>query len=386
VTDDADALLEAIRADPDDLERRIAYADWLQAHGDTSRAEFVRLQCEMALLPEDDPLQPELKLREQALLTEHGKLWQGYLPTRQGLGDWKFIYGLPGGVSAQDEHVFLENAEAIFNAAPIQSLTLRRLYDIHALANSPYLEQLRDLTVIGDPLTDAGVAILAASPHLAHLRSLRLDGHKIEDGGARALAASPHLTNLFKLSLDLNQIGPAGARSLAAAPHWSRLARLSLRNNRIGDAGALSLAASPYLPALTELSLDANRIGPDGAKALAVSPARANLTVLSLSDNRIGDAGLASIAASPHLGQLTSLYVDRCGIGVSGVKALADAPLSKLRSLYAEGNPIGDGAASALIGSPYLSELRLLALSDRPLSRPGRSALQARFGNGLRLK
>ena len=71
---------------------------------------------------------------------------------------------------------------------------------------------------------------------------------------------------------------------------------------------------------------------------------------------------------------MTSLYVERCGIGVNGVKALAEAPLSKLRSLYAEGNTIGDGAASALIGSPYLSELRLLSLSDRP--RHGYALLQ----------
>jgi uncharacterized protein (TIGR02996 family) len=45
---DATALLAAIRAAADDDAPRLVYADWLDEHGQPERAEFVRVQCELA--------------------------------------------------------------------------------------------------------------------------------------------------------------------------------------------------------------------------------------------------------------------------------------------------------------------------------------------------
>ncbi|MBY0456405.1 MAG: TIGR02996 domain-containing protein, partial [Gemmataceae bacterium] len=48
---DRDALLAAIRANPDEDTPRLAFADWLDEHGDEAdraRAEFIRVQCELA--------------------------------------------------------------------------------------------------------------------------------------------------------------------------------------------------------------------------------------------------------------------------------------------------------------------------------------------------
>lgn len=44
---DAD-FLRAIIADPDNDVPRLIYADWLEEHGETARADFVRVQCELA--------------------------------------------------------------------------------------------------------------------------------------------------------------------------------------------------------------------------------------------------------------------------------------------------------------------------------------------------
>lgn len=41
-------LLKAILASPDDDNVRLVYADWLQEYGEEERAEFVRVQCELA--------------------------------------------------------------------------------------------------------------------------------------------------------------------------------------------------------------------------------------------------------------------------------------------------------------------------------------------------
>lgn len=46
-TDDGNALLRAVIADPTDDTVRLAYADWLQEQGDELRAEFIRTQCEI---------------------------------------------------------------------------------------------------------------------------------------------------------------------------------------------------------------------------------------------------------------------------------------------------------------------------------------------------
>ena len=45
-----DAFLQAILESPDDDTPRLAYADWLDEHGDPDRAEFLRVQGLLARL------------------------------------------------------------------------------------------------------------------------------------------------------------------------------------------------------------------------------------------------------------------------------------------------------------------------------------------------
>lgn len=52
-TDTRSQLLREIAASPDDDTLRLAFADWLDEHGDPAdadRAEFVRVQCELERL------------------------------------------------------------------------------------------------------------------------------------------------------------------------------------------------------------------------------------------------------------------------------------------------------------------------------------------------
>lgn len=71
---DAAALLAAIRAAPDDDAPRLIYADWLEEHGQPERAEFIRVQCELA---RNDS--PTLRQREAELMTEHHDVFAGPL-------------------------------------------------------------------------------------------------------------------------------------------------------------------------------------------------------------------------------------------------------------------------------------------------------------------
>jgi len=55
--DDRHALMAAIIANPDEDTPRLVLADWLDENGDEhdhGRAEFIRLQCELARFPNCD--------------------------------------------------------------------------------------------------------------------------------------------------------------------------------------------------------------------------------------------------------------------------------------------------------------------------------------------
>jgi uncharacterized protein (TIGR02996 family) len=73
--DEREALVAAIAANPDDDTPRLAFADWLQEHGEDDRAEFIRLECERARLTEDDPRCHEIITHVKGLFTKHMDSW-----------------------------------------------------------------------------------------------------------------------------------------------------------------------------------------------------------------------------------------------------------------------------------------------------------------------
>src|SRR5262245_51645294 len=75
------ALLAAIRAEPEEDMLRLVFADWLEEQGDP-RAEFIRLQCSLASMAQDDPRWQELERREEELLRQHGETWKGNPPQK----------------------------------------------------------------------------------------------------------------------------------------------------------------------------------------------------------------------------------------------------------------------------------------------------------------
>jgi len=52
--DEREAFLVAIRAAPEDDTPRLAFADWLQEHGDEPQTEFIRVQVKLARLADGD--------------------------------------------------------------------------------------------------------------------------------------------------------------------------------------------------------------------------------------------------------------------------------------------------------------------------------------------
>jgi uncharacterized protein (TIGR02996 family) len=252
---DETALLFAVREDPEDDTPRLVLADWLEENGKHERAEFIRVQCQLARLPYPAP--SLLKVRERALIERHGFAWVGPLHNR--VADWGFSRGFtwidlspdpwkrPGRILGRDV--------------------------LASLLQSPKVQEAwRWVDSLFVNAEDAELAEMARSASLTGITALHVGGGRVGPSGARSLAACPSLTHLANLDLTNSRIGPEGAQALAGSASLTALRRLHLRRNALGNEGARALAASPNLSRLVELNLNHNDIEESGARALLDSP------------------------------------------------------------------------------------------------------------------
>jgi uncharacterized protein (TIGR02996 family) len=226
----SDAFLAAIADRPDDDLPRLVFADWLDEHGQPERAEFIRVQIELAKHPADVPRWGILRERERELLDHHRDEWRlrlligthqgfqrGFVEHIQAAGEWLLTHptslpvtpmvrslritsaaaggmdltGLPG--LEQIVHLDLRNTftGTRFNLPAF--LTDARLGRVRALnlaqcglgswampqlMEVERLRQLDRLELWGNPFSDEGAAVIAGSPNLAHLTALDLSAHE----------------------------------------------------------------------------------------------------------------------------------------------------------------------------------------------------------------
>jgi uncharacterized protein (TIGR02996 family) len=261
-----DPFLRSIIEEPDDDAPRLVYADWLTERGDP-RGDFIRVQCQLACLPGDDPRRPNLEARAHELLDAHREEWcrplsdlgVHYLLEAQYLpGPERFPRGFLEWVSLS-ARIFHERGEALFRMAPaIRRATLCEARgEVAALVQSPWLARLAALWVYGsaedrssefnwpnphyfDGLGDEDAQALAGCPHLSGLTELDLTGNEIGDPGVQALAASPYLTRLKSLTLEAWCISYQGARALCRRGAFPVLTRVAVKGGaRVPRSGSV---------------------------------------------------------------------------------------------------------------------------------------------------
>lgn len=350
-------FLPSIIDAPDDDAPRLVFADWLEENGDTERAEFIRIQCELARLGEDDPRFRRLTARGKELEDEHRVEWQSDLPQFEEIFWGGFHRGFVAAVRVESVETFAEHADAIFAAAPIRELRFHRVFANEAKR-------------------------IAMTRQLARVQVLDLeDGNMIGNQGAQALANSPYISGLTVLKLRGNAIGPSGASALARAAHLGPLTDLNLDRNAIYDEGVQAIVESPRMRHLQRLSLGWTQCGEPAARILARSSYLANLNLLYLSGNQIGDEGVEALAASRHLRGLRELFLEGNQFGDRGAAALAQSPmLAGIQWLYLKGNRIADDGARRLAESPHLEHVRELVLMENRIGEEGTQVLRGRFG------
>ena len=179
-------FLRALLAQPDDDTLRLAMADWLDENDDPARAEFIRLQVELASGVEDRDRRFELELRQRELLLAHEGEW--VRPLAEVLecppgtwGGWVFRRGfveyfhLPAAVANRC-------GEKLARLTPIRELFLSPCTSVSvvALCKKSWLTSVTVLRLRGDrPDVDP------------NLRTSPLNAKAI-----RALIDCPHFTNL----------------------------------------------------------------------------------------------------------------------------------------------------------------------------------------------
>ena len=346
------AFFDRIRDEPGDDGPRLIFADWLDEDGQSDRAEFIRLQCALARLPDDDPRRSEIRERERILADANKEIWKEKLAPF--VADSEFRRGVIDSVSV-DVRQFLASGSAIFDLAPVR--------------------KVRFLNV-GEQM-----AKLVQSPLLRLVRELDLSGNEIGNRGPNLLARSPHLVRLDALNLGFTELGDKGLQALAGSPVFSPLRFLQISGNgRLGVPGLRALAESPHLAELIELDVSGNALSDVALRPIFDGPLAQRLQKIVLIGNRLGDAGIAAFARSLVFTRMAErdgmIDLRRVEMGPTGAKALADSQaMLAVESLDLEGNVLGDAGLIALAGSSYLKNLRVLSLRENRISDDGVRAL-----------
>ncbi|MGH7224030.1 MAG: TIGR02996 domain-containing protein, partial [Gemmataceae bacterium] len=269
-----DTFLEAIREQPDDDAPRLICADWLEEHGQPERAEFIRVQCDRARIPEGSPRWWDLECREKRLWEAHHAEWFGSLAESvdRSLCRRGFLE-----LIVLEAERFLAEGPRLFRLEPIRYL------------------RLADLVILSEVRLD--LPTFFTSPLLERLTGLDLGQMFLGPEEMRILAESPCLTHLTSLNLNLNPLGAEGAAILRQAPFFPRLHSLYLSGCQLGATGVERLVETRQPVALRELNLSANNLGAAGVQALTAARSfYRGLTCLSLQSNETPAAGIRALA------------------------------------------------------------------------------------------
>ena len=366
---DHDAFLAAIIARPDDDLPRLVYADYLDEQADADRAEFVRVQCELARLPADDPARPALAEREQELLSAHGRRWKVPFGVKS---HQVFRRGFVESVGIRADNLLAHGAR-LFAAAPVRELRVYQLgVRFDAFVHMPELARIETLDLTNSEVlffTGTGLGQLLNEGRLERLRRLVVRNNSLWATSLQTIARSPVGPRLASLDVSGNRLGDEGARVLAGEPGFAGLTELVARNDEIqyvdsihGD-GATALARSETLTRLKHLDLRGHYIGDAGVARLVESPIAAGLESLDVSDNEIGVVGesaFEAIAGSRHLGALRYLYLDSSKISRLAAKALVGWPrLEADARVELRDCDFGPGALETILESPFAGQFQL---------------------------
>jgi uncharacterized protein (TIGR02996 family) len=204
---------------------RFVLSDFLEERGESARADFLRVQCELAATDLPEERRHALRVRERSLLDAHRH-------------EWLQAFGLPL------EDVCYERG--LISRMRLSQWDGGKLLDA---AVAPWLVTLTELDLSGLGIGDAGLGAFAETAYFPALRKLILNGNEITNGGAAALAAASGLPRLDTVYLFDNPITDIGHLALQQTRQF-RLTNLDLGERASGycmSPGEVEVARRRYI-------------------------------------------------------------------------------------------------------------------------------------------
>lgn len=274
------ALLAAIAVSPDDDLPRLVYADWLDENGQPLRAEFIRLQIEIAkkeTLPRAVVnVFSHLWKRQQEILDDHRDELLGPLAEVVTQYNYEFRRGFLEHVTLRLQ-TFLDHTDHFGVLRPPPAVRVFDAADsLDRLPDAAHVELITELQAEREillPVEGFGRVLaselIEAAPRLTQLRFLDLENCRLGDTNVAALLTPTHFPALQELDLSFNDLTDAGVIALLNTGVPQRLKRLVLGGNPIGDQAAIELADRlGGSTVLENLNLRMTNIGQDGQAAL----------------------------------------------------------------------------------------------------------------------
>lgn len=379
------ALLAAIRAHPDDDTPRLAYADWLDESGDPARAEFVRVQVELARLPDGDPARPALEDREHDLLATHEPAWLGVPP--DALTEWEWDRGFVNEVASPPEELSPLISD-LLTRHPVRRWSVglgdNMLSRMHPVIDRWETVEALDFSGCYGSFAELGW-FLARYP-FAHLREL--DVSRFHDVGSLALAFArfPGVTRLEVLRLHGHEVLEPNAidpRTLAGTLSRTRLRELAVARCEFTPPHLAPVFASQFAATLSRLDLSDTNLNP-GTRPAFNYPLP-NLVTLDLTATPLAAFALEPLLASPALAGLRELNVNRCGSAANVVRALLRSPFwTQATALRLADGTVPTRLIEPLFAADGPPALRTLDLSNNFLYDSGVADLcNATWAGGL---
>lgn len=365
---DREALLAAIRANPDDDLPRHLYAEWLEENGSSlpaierasagDRAAFIRLQLEIARAEPFAAATRAAEISASSLLDL----------AKNGAWTWHLI-GLMLDVGFERgfvEHLtvdaakFPEDAAALFELEPIRSIRAvrpipsRSEYEVPLAPffDVPQLQKIQSLDLQNVELSYYDCVNLANSPYLTGLAHLSLRGNPIFPPWFREFVGGPLWPNLSSLDLsDISNLGPAIAKGFREADH-RRFAKLDLSGISFRSDDLKQTLGSACVSEVEEL-----RLRWSGGSAMPGSLTHLELgwvipwdrlRLLDLEGQGIGPEGVREIVRHEQAANLRWLSLARNFLGPDGVRLLVEKSRLNLFYLDVRHNDLGPKDEAAL--------------------------------------
>ena len=255
---DEDALLNGIAADPAADLPRLVYADWLEEHGQDLRAEFIRVQCEIA----------KLEVGPRDVIDRNVHLWRRQQQLLDGYLD-AILDGLP-----------------LAGKSPRKSARFRRGF-------------LDETTLLLDDYRQQADALASIRPMPSEV-TMQTEDDFVESRDSASVAAHSLVTSM----LFFGRGNPGGIVHFDQGTVWPRLKSLSSSGHAVVFAELLVLLTR-CVPALTSLNLADNQLNDNDVIDLLNAGILQRLSHISLIENAIGDQ--AAIELADRLGNSKNL-------------------------------------------------------------------------------